>query len=81
LIGLKLSDDHSKLCEHVKIQMSFSVKNFLNFSLEAQLAWPAELSSSAGGGQLNFSLADFNQDLPGRNRLNQYWGPVEPVWF
>jgi hypothetical protein len=51
LIGLKLSDDHSKLCENVKIQMSFSVKNFF---LEAQLAWPAELSSSAGGGQLNF---------------------------
>jgi hypothetical protein len=34
--------------------MSFSVKNFLKFSLEAQLAWPAELSSSAGGDQLNF---------------------------
>jgi hypothetical protein len=55
LIGLKLSDDHSKLGENVKVQMSFSVKNFLNFSLEAQLAWPAELSSSAGGGQLNFA--------------------------
>jgi hypothetical protein len=54
LIGLKLSDDHSKLCENVKIKMSFSVKNFLKFSLEAQLAWPAELSSSAGGDQLNF---------------------------
>jgi hypothetical protein len=62
LLGLKLSDDHSKLGENVKVQMSFSVKNFLKFSLEAQLAWPAELSSSAGGGQLNFSSADFNQE-------------------
>jgi hypothetical protein len=55
LIGLKLSDDHSKICENVKIKMSFSVKNVLKFSLEAQLAWPAKLSSSARGDQLNFS--------------------------
>jgi hypothetical protein len=54
LIVLKLCDDLSKLGGNVKIRMNFSAKIFLNFSLEAQLAWPAELSSSAGGGQLNF---------------------------
>jgi hypothetical protein len=50
LIVLKLCDDLSKLGGNVKIRMNFSAKIFLNFSLEAQLAWPAELSSSAGGG-------------------------------
>jgi hypothetical protein len=57
-----------KLGENVKIRMNFSAKIFL-----AQLAWPAELSSSAGGGQLNFGaelqlscfLTRFYQDHPG----------------
>jgi hypothetical protein len=44
-----------KLGENVKIRMNFSAKIFF----WAQLAWPAELSSSAGGGQLNFSSAVF----------------------
>jgi hypothetical protein len=48
---------------------------FKKISLEAQLAWPAELSSSAGGGQLNFSSTAFNQILPGPS-----WPkPVEPA--
>jgi hypothetical protein len=34
--------------------MNFSAKIFFKTFLEAQLAWPAELFSSAGGGQLNF---------------------------
>jgi hypothetical protein len=75
LIVLKLCDDLSKLGENVKIRMNFSANFFKNFSLEAHLAWPAELSSSAGGGQLNFSSAAFNQILPGPS-----WPkPVEPV--
>jgi hypothetical protein len=37
--------------ENVKIWMHFSAK----ISFGVQLAWPAELSSSAGGGQLNFA--------------------------
>jgi hypothetical protein len=65
LVVLKLCDDLSKLGGNVKIQMNFSANFFLNFSLEAQLAWPAELSSSPGGGQLNFGaelqLSCFNQ--------------------
>ena len=54
LKGLNFSDVHSKLCENVKIKMWLSVKNYFKFSLEDQLAWPAELSSSAGRDQLNF---------------------------
>jgi hypothetical protein len=58
-----------KLGGNVKIRMNFSAKIFFkkNFSLEAQLAWPAELSSSAGGGQLNFGaelqLSCFSPDF------------------
>jgi hypothetical protein len=67
-----------KLGENVKIRMHFSAKILFFW---AQLAWPAELSSSAGGGQLNFGaefqLSCFNQFLPGPSWLK----PVELAWW
>jgi hypothetical protein len=78
LIVLKLCDDLSKLGGNVKIQMNFSAKIFLNFSLEAQLAWLAELRSWTSTQLL---LTRINQDYSGQNQLNQYWGPVETVWL
>jgi hypothetical protein len=40
--------------KRLKLKWVLVLKTFKFFSLEAQLAWPAELSSSAGGDQLNF---------------------------
>jgi hypothetical protein len=66
-----------KLGENVKIRMNFSAKIF--FLGSTRLTRPAELSSSAGGGQVNFGaelqLSCFNQFLPGPSWLI----PVEPA--
>jgi hypothetical protein len=53
----------------------------LNLNWLGQLNFLVQLEEASWTSELNFSSAAFNQDYPDQNRLNRYWGAVEPVWL